>query len=104
MKVIDIILQNLLLIRSDSLYFLGHFLFSIRKVIRYTNERIFLYDRVTAVTPFRRNFSPRQNVTRRQSTFTQFVLKQVVAVQQAGRCTAGTLTRHTFGSHNLQKM
>jgi hypothetical protein len=49
--------------------------------VKYTNERIVLYVRVTAVTSFRCNFSLRQNETRQQSTFTQFVLKQVVAVQ-----------------------
>jgi hypothetical protein len=89
---------------ADSLYSLGHFLLPIRQVIRYTNERIVLYDRVTAVTPFRCNFSLRQNETRQHSTFTQLVWRQVAALQYAGRCTAVTLTRHTFGSRNLQKM
>jgi len=32
--------------------------------VTYTNKRIVLYDRVSAVTPFRCNFSLRQNETR----------------------------------------
>jgi hypothetical protein len=88
----------------DSLYSLGHFLLPIQQVRRYTNKHIVLYDSVTAVTPYRCNFSLRQSETRQHSTFSQLVLKQVVAVQYGGRCTAGTLTWYTFGSRNLQEM